>query len=70
MASKSRNRPGARTAPAATAKAAAKADEKAASYYPGQQFGLPERGSGSVSGMIRRFAALLIDHYLPTLRGA
>jgi uncharacterized RDD family membrane protein YckC len=64
VASKSRNRPGARTAPAATAKAAVPADEKAASYYPGQQFGLPERGSGSVSSMIRRFAALLIDWLL------
>ena len=65
MAQKSRNRPVARTAPAAAANAgAAKASEKAATYYPGQQLGLPAHGSGSVSSMLRRFAALLIDWLL------
>ncbi len=29
--------------------------------YPGEQFGLPERGPRSVAGMARRLAALLID---------
>jgi uncharacterized RDD family membrane protein YckC len=30
-------------------------------FYPGQDFGLPEFGSGSVSGWSRRLSALLID---------
>ncbi len=30
-------------------------------FYPGQHFGLPEFGSGSVAGWSRRFGALLID---------
>jgi len=30
-------------------------------FYPGQQFGLPEFGPGSVAGWSRRFGALLID---------
>ncbi len=30
-------------------------------FYPGQDFGLPESGRGSVAGWSRRFAALLID---------
>jgi uncharacterized RDD family membrane protein YckC len=30
-------------------------------FYPGQRFGLPEFGPGSVAGWSRRFAALLID---------
>jgi uncharacterized RDD family membrane protein YckC len=61
VASKSRSRPGARTAPAG----AAPADTaKAADYYPGQQFGLPQHGPGSVSSMLRRFAALFIDWLL------
>ncbi len=32
--------------------------------YPGQQFGLPERGPGSVASMPRRILALLIDWLL------
>lgn len=32
--------------------------------YPGQQFGLPEAGSGSVAGIGRRLGALLIDWLL------
>jgi len=32
--------------------------------YPGQEFGLPETGSGSVSGIGRRLGALLIDWLL------
>jgi uncharacterized RDD family membrane protein YckC len=32
-----------------------------AEAYPGQYFGLPETGPGSVAGWSRRFAALLID---------
>jgi hypothetical protein len=32
--------------------------------YPGQQFGLPERGPGSVSSMPRRVVALFIDWLL------
>jgi uncharacterized RDD family membrane protein YckC len=49
VASKSRNR----AEPDAPAK-----------YYPGQQFGLPEHGPGSVSNMLRRLAALFIDWVL------
>lgn len=30
-------------------------------FYPGQHFGLPETGPGSIAGWSRRFAALLID---------
>jgi uncharacterized RDD family membrane protein YckC len=30
-------------------------------FYPGQQFGLPEFGRGSVAGWSRRLGALLID---------
>ena len=30
--------------------------------YPGQRFGLPQRGIGSVARMGRRFAALMIDY--------
>jgi uncharacterized RDD family membrane protein YckC len=32
--------------------------------YPGEQFGLPEAGSGSVAGIGRRLGALLIDWLL------
>ena len=32
-----------------------------AEMYPGQYYGLPESGHGSVAGWSRRFAALLID---------
>lgn len=34
------------------------------SEYPGEQFGLPREGSGSVAGMGRRLAALFIDWLL------
>jgi uncharacterized RDD family membrane protein YckC len=30
-------------------------------FYPGQHFGLPETGSGSIAGWSRRLGALLID---------
>ena len=30
-------------------------------FYPGQHFGLPESGPGSIAGWSRRFVALLID---------
>jgi uncharacterized RDD family membrane protein YckC len=30
-------------------------------FYPGQSFGMPEFGSGSIAGWSRRFGALLID---------
>jgi len=38
-------------------------DEPAAggSEYPGQRFGLPESGSGSAAGVLRRLGALMID---------
>jgi uncharacterized RDD family membrane protein YckC len=35
-----------------------------AEAYPGQQFGLPERGPGSVASMSRRVLALFIDWLL------
>ncbi len=35
--------------------------------YPGQRFGLPERGSGSVASMPRRVLALFIDWLLSML---
>jgi uncharacterized RDD family membrane protein YckC len=35
-----------------------------ASAYPGERFGLPETGHGSVAPMIRRFGALLVDWLL------
>jgi uncharacterized RDD family membrane protein YckC len=34
------------------------------SHYPGEMFGLPESGPGSVPGIGRRFAALFIDWIL------
>jgi uncharacterized RDD family membrane protein YckC len=33
-------------------------------FYPGQRFGLPERGPGSVASMPRRLLALVIDWLL------
>ena len=36
-------------------------------YYPGQSFGLPEHGPGSVAAMPRRLLALLIDWLLSML---
>ena len=35
-----------------------------AAFYPGQRFGLPEHGSGSVASMPRRVLALFIDWLL------
>jgi uncharacterized RDD family membrane protein YckC len=35
--------------------------------YPGQRLGLPEEGSGSVSGFGRRIAAILVDWLLSTV---
>ncbi len=52
MASKSRNRTGSGQT-AAPAK-----------LYPGQRFGLPEQGPGSVATMMRRVGALFIDWLL------
>ena len=40
------------------------AEPPIAKSYPGQQFGLPERGPGSVSSMPRRILALFIDWLL------
>jgi uncharacterized RDD family membrane protein YckC len=80
VASKSRNRSGARSARAAagavpaeraapgagplTAGAVTEAEPPIAKSYPGRQFGLPERGPGSVSSMPRRILALFIDWLL------
>lgn len=38
--------------------------EGQASAYPGQRFGLPEQGPGSVATMVRRVGALFIDWLL------
>jgi len=60
----------AKTAATGTAQLTAPAEDQAPSqdnkdeYYPGQRFGLPKRGPGSVSSMPRRFSALLIDWLL------
>jgi len=59
-----------RTAPAGTAASTAQltvppAAEKAT--YPGQGFGLPEHGPGSVASMPRRVVALFIDWLLSML---
>ena len=43
------------------------ADGKTSAYYPGQRFGLPERGPGSVASMPRRVSALVIDWLLSML---
>ena len=51
------------TAPAPDANQATSAKTKTEAY-PGQQFGLPERGPGSVASMPRRILALLIDWLL------
>jgi uncharacterized RDD family membrane protein YckC len=39
-------------------------EEPAVSAYPGERYGLPESGPGSVAPMFRRFAALLVDWLL------
>ena len=56
-----------KTATAATAQLTAPADAEAKSAYPGERFGLPERGPGSVASMPRRVLALLIDWLLSML---
>ncbi len=38
-----------------------------ARHYPGEKFGLPEKGPGSVAGIGRRLGALLIDWVVCTL---
>ena len=79
MGKKPRNRRGA--APASKASAANQAPAGAPAntaqltapkpgskeYYPGQGFGLPEQGPGSVADMPRRVLALLIDWLLSML---
>jgi uncharacterized RDD family membrane protein YckC len=50
--------------PASTAQLTAPAAADTPSAYPGQQFGLPERGPGSVASMPRRVLALFIDWLL------
>jgi uncharacterized RDD family membrane protein YckC len=52
------------TAPADTGAHPATAKNKKEAYYPGQGFGLPERGPGSVASMPRRVLALFIDWLL------
>ena len=72
MATKSRNRGGAasaRTTAQLTVPVAADEDPATSkttkkNAYPGQQFGLPERGPGSVSSIPRRILALFIDWLL------
>ena len=77
MAKKPRNRRG--TGPARAGAAAASAGQTSTAQltappgtakstaYPGQRFGLPERGPGSVASMPRRLLALLIDWLLSML---
>ena len=52
------------TAPAATGQRPATAKKTKTEAYPGQKFGLPERGPGSVSSLPRRVLALFIDWLL------
>ncbi len=83
MAKKSRNRRGrgparaggagqsapatAGAASASTAQLTAPPTAGQAEAYPGQRFGLPERGPGSVASMPRRVLALFIDWLLSML---
>ena len=55
------------TASAGTTQLTAPAAASRAKAYPGQRFGLPERGSGSVASMPRRVLALFIDWLLSML---
>jgi len=50
-----------------TVQLTAPADAGKSTAYPGQRFGLPERGPGSVASMPRRLLALLIDWLLSML---
>jgi uncharacterized RDD family membrane protein YckC len=52
------------TAPAVTHADQATSKTTKTETYPGQQFGLPQRGPGSVSSMPRRVLALFIDWLL------
>jgi len=52
------------TVPAATDANSAPSPDQKTQAYPGQHFGLPERGPGSVSSMPRRLLALFIDWLL------
>jgi uncharacterized RDD family membrane protein YckC len=55
---------GADSGPAASGRASADSrpgSEEEAYYAPGQQFGLPEDGPGSVAGFGRRLLALIVD---------
>ena len=52
------------TASTGTAQLTAPPADGTTSAYPGQRFGLPERGPGSVASMPRRVAAMLIDWLL------
>jgi RDD family len=52
---------------AGTAQLTAPAAADKPSAYPGQRFGLPERGPGSVASMPRRVLALFIDWLLSML---
>jgi len=53
--------------PTSTAQLTAPAGVGQTSAYPGQRFGLPEQGPGSVASMPRRLLALLIDWLLSML---
>ena len=50
-----------------SAQLTARPAEGQAPAYPGQRFGLPEQGPGSVATMMRRVGALLIDWLLSML---
>jgi hypothetical protein len=52
------------TAPAVAEPDPSGPTDQKAEAYPGQRFGLPERGPGSVSSMPRRILALFIDWLL------
>jgi uncharacterized RDD family membrane protein YckC len=54
-------------AAAGTAQLTAPSQTEQTSSYPGERFGLPERGPGSVASMPRRVLALLIDWLLSML---
>jgi len=55
------------TGQTSTAQLTAPADAGKSTAYPGQRFGLPQRGPGSVASMPRRLLALLIDWLLSML---
>ncbi|MFY9934448.1 MAG: RDD family protein [Streptosporangiaceae bacterium] len=54
-------------APSGTAQLTAPGEAEQKPAYPGERFGLPERGPGSVASMPRRVVALLIDWLLSML---